>query len=231
MTRIKAKAAREEAPWHALSPGEVARDFEVDPETGLSAEEAERRLERWGPNRLPEASGPSWVRRLAEQFTQFLVLVLLAAAGISLAIGEALDAGAILGIVVLNALLGFTQEYRAERALHSLRSMAAPTATVVRNGTPQRLRADAGVPGDVLQLEDGDIVPADGRLVHATALRLDEAVLTGESVPVDKLPDAVPEDADLAERTCMVYQGALVVHGRGTALVVATADRTEMGRI
>jgi len=161
----------------------------------------------------------------------WFAVVLLVAAIVSLALGEHLAAGAILGIVVLNGLLGFLQEYRAERALQSLRSMVAPMAAVLRGGTTARLPADLVVPGDVLLLEDGDVVPADARLVEATALRLNEAFLTGESVPVDKVVEPVGEESELAERRCMVHQGGLVVHGRGRALVVATGERTEMGRI
>ncbi len=144
--------------WHALTADEVARALAADPSAGLSAGEADRRLNRWGPNRRPEAAGPDWLQRLIEQFTQFLVIVLLAAAAVSLALGEHLDAGAMLGIVVLNALLGFIQEHRAERALQSLRSMAALTATVLREGVPLRLRADLVVPGDVLDLGDASAV-------------------------------------------------------------------------
>src|SRR3990172_1787277 len=144
-----AQTGRAEQRWHALSVGDVAYALGVDLTTGLSAAEAQRRFERWGPNRLPEAAGPSWPRRLLEQFTQFLVVVLLVAAIVSLALGEHLAAGAILGIVVLNGLLGFLQEYRAERALQSLRSMVAPMAAVLRGGTTARLPADLVVPGDV----------------------------------------------------------------------------------
>lgn len=217
--------------WHARSGPEAARALESDAERGLAAREAERRLERWGPNELPEAAGRGWLSALTEQFTQFLVMVLVAAAAVSLALGEYLDAGAILAIIVLNGLLGFFQEYRAERALQALRSMAAPTATVLRDGTPLRVRADVVVPGDVVQLADGDIVPADARLLESAGLRMNEAVLTGESVPVDKSIDALPAETDLAERRCMAYQGTLVVHGRGLGVVVTTGAQTEMGKI
>src|SRR3990172_2097917 len=217
--------------WHARSVAEATRALESDAERGLTAREAERRLERWGPNELPEAAGRGWLSALIEQFTQFLVVVLVAAAAVSLALGEYLDAGAILAIIVLNGLLGFFQEYRAERALQALRSMAAPTATVLRNGTPERVRADAVGPGDMVQLADGDIVPADARLLESAGLRVNEAVLTGESVPVDKSVDALPVETDLAERRCMAYQGTLVVHGRGKGVVVATGAQTEMGKI
>jgi Ca2+-transporting ATPase len=217
--------------WHALPPDEVARLLEADASTGLTAAEAAERLARWGANRLPEAAGQSWLARLAEQFTQFLVVVLLAAAALSFALGERLDGGAILAIVVLNGALGFLQEYRAERALQALRSLTAPAATVVRDGSPVRIRAEDVVPGDLLRLEDGDVVPADARVADAAALRVNEALLTGESLPVDKVTATDDPGAELAERRCMLYQGTLVVRGRGMAIVVATGSRTEMGRI
>lgn len=217
--------------WHALPASEVALRLGADPERGLTSEEAERRLDRWGPNVLPEAQPTPWYRRLLEQFTQFLVVVLLVAAGVSLVLGERLDAIAILAIVALNGALGFVQEFRAERALEALRSMAAPAATVLRDGRLARIPAVRVVPGDIVYLTDGDVVPADGRLVEARGLRLNEAVLTGESVPVDKVVDPVHEDTDLAERSCMVFQGGLVVRGSGVAIVVATGLQTEMGRV
>jgi Ca2+-transporting ATPase len=217
--------------WHALPASDAIALLDADPEHGLSSEEAARRLERWGPNVLPEARPAPWYRRLLEQFTQFLIVVLLMAAAVSLLLGERLDALAILGIVALNGALGFVQEFRAERALQALQSMAAPAATVLRDGQHVRVPADRVVPGDILHLADGDVVAADGRLIEAAALRLNEAVLTGESSPIDKVTDPLPQDTDLAERRCMVYQGGLVVRGRGVAVVVATGLHTEMGRV
>jgi Ca2+-transporting ATPase len=146
-------------------------------------------------------------------------------------LGERIDAAAILGIIVINAVLGFAQEYRAERALASLRSMSAPTATLWRDGAFAVSPLAQVVPGDIIQLDAGDIVPADARLLEVTALRLNEALLTGESVPVDKSVSPVPAQADLAERTSMVYQGGLAVSGRALAVVVATGELTEMGSI
>ena len=229
--RTTAPAGADARSWHALPVAQVAAALAVDSATGLSPEEGARRLERWGPNRLPEPAGRSWLGALAQQFTEFLVAVLLVAAAVSLALGEGLDAGAILGIVLLNAVLGFLQEFRAERALQALRQLAVPTATVIRDGSPARVRADGVVPGDLLRLADGDVVPADTRLLESAGLRVNEALLTGESVPVDKNVDALPEEADLAERRCMAYQGTLVVHGRGAGVVVATGAQTEMGKI
>ncbi len=217
--------------WHALPASGVARTLAVDPSAGLTAAEAAVRLSRFGVNALPEAAGAGALQRLAEQFTSFLVLVLVAAAVLSFALGERLDAVAIMAIVVLNALLGFAQEHRAERALQTLRATAAPMATVVRDSIPARIPAADVVPGDVLRLQDGDVVAADARVVESAALRANEAILTGESAPVDKTSDAVDVDADLAERRSMVYCGSQVVYGRGTAIVVATGVETEMGRI
>lgn len=224
-------AATASPPWHALPAGAVMARLGADPGRGLSTEEADRRLDRWGPNVLPEARPTPWYRHLAEQFAQFLVVVLLAAAAVSLALGERLDALAILAIVVLNGLLGFVQEFRAERALQALRSMAAPVATVMRDGRMTRVPAERVVPGDLLHLAEGDVVAADGRLIEAAGLRLNEALLTGESTPVDKATDPVPEAIGLADRSCMVYQGTLVVRGRGVAVVTATGTQTEMGRV
>ncbi len=217
--------------WHALSSAEVAGAVEVDVARGLSAEEAQRRLDRWGPNSLPEQRGPGWPALLLRQFTQFLVVVLILAAGLSLALGERLDAAAILSIIVLNALLGFAQEFRAERALQSLRSLSAPSATALRDGELVSLAAAELAFGDVIRLEAGDVVPADARLLEVGALRLNEALLTGESVPVDKTASQVQPETHLAERASMVYQGGLVVKGRGLGVVVATGERTEMGAI
>jgi len=217
--------------WHAELPSAVCERLGVDPSEGLSEHEAQRQLQQWGPNRLPEERGPGWLDLLRRQFAQFLIAVLVAAAALSLALGERLDAAAILGIIVINAALGFAQEYRAERALASLRSLSAPTATVMRSGAFAVSPALRVVPGDILRLEAGDIVPADARLLEVAALRLNEALLTGESAPVDKSASPVGAEADLAERTSMVYQGGLVVNGRALAVVVATGERTEMGGI
>ncbi|MEX2159865.1 MAG: cation-transporting P-type ATPase [Dehalococcoidia bacterium] len=217
--------------WHAGPSSVVCEKLGVDPGEGLSEHEAQRRLQQWGPNRLPEERGPGWLDLLRRQFAQFLIAVLVVAAALALALGERLDAAAILGIIVINAALGFAQEYRAERALASLRSLSAPTATVLRSGAFAVSPAAQVAPGDILRLEAGDIVPADARLLEVAALRLNEALLTGESIPVDKSVSPVPAEADLAERTSMVYQGGLVVNGRALAVVVATGERTEMGGI
>ena len=217
--------------WHALGVESVAAALGSDLAAGLSRAEAARRLAEAGPNLLPETGPPGALRLLLHQFASILVYVLLAAALVSLFLGDILEAASILVIAVLNAALGFAQEYRAERALSALKALSAPSATVLREGAPARVAAADIVPGDVLLLEAGDVVAADARVVASSGLAAAEALLTGESVPVDKLPDAVAGDVQLPERSSMVYQGTLVSRGRGRALVVSTGGWTEMGRI
>lgn len=217
--------------WYALSAEEVAARLGVDVARGLSAEEAARRLEQYGPNELESKGGPHPLRIFLRQFANILVIVLIVAALVSVLIGEAVDAVVIMGIVIINAILGFVQEYRAEQAVEALRRLAAPQATVLRDGVPLEVDATTVVPGDVLVLETGDKVPADARVIQAFNLETDEALLTGESLPVAKRPDPCPVGTDLAERTGMVFMGTHVTYGHGHALVTATGMRTEMGRI
>lgn len=221
----------EETAWHALAPDDVATRLDTSASRGLAASEARLRLAAHGLNALPRDHGRRWWRTLTEQFTQFLVVILVIAAAVSVALGEFLDAGVILAIVVLNGLLGFVQEHRAEQALNALKSLAPAMATAVREGNTLVIPAERLVPGDLVQLQAGDIVPADGRLVDITGLRVDEAILTGESVPVEKLLAAVHGDAALGERLSMVYQGSRVVHGRASVLITGTGAATQLGRI
>ena len=227
-------AAAPQAPYHRLTAAEACARLEADPQRGLSAAEACARLARSGPNRLAEAPRtPAW-RRLLAQFDDFMVLVLLGAAGISLFLGEHADAAAVLAIVVTNAVLGYVQESRAERSLQALRRLTAPFARVVRDGRATQLPAEEVVPGDVLVLEAGDRVPADGRLLETASLSAEEAALTGESRPVAK--DTAPLPAGEGEvppgdRRNTVFQGSHLVRGRGRAVVVATGMATEVGRI
>ncbi len=218
--------------WHGLAVDATVHELRSDPVRGLSTAEAARRLQQHGPNRLPEAKrrGP-WLMFLG-QFGDFMILVLIAAAVISGLVGEPTDASAILVIVLLNAVIGFIQEYRAERAMSALKRMAAPLARVRRDGHTHTLDAADLVPGDMVVLEAGDLVPADLRLIETAALRCDEAALTGESHPVDKQMAAMAgPSVPLAERNNMAYKGTLVSHGRGLGLVVATGTATELGRI
>jgi Ca2+-transporting ATPase len=217
--------------WHSLPAADVADFLGTSTQSGLTADEAQRRLRQTGENRLPEARGPSWLRRLSQQFTQPLVVLLIVAAAVSALIGDQLDAVAIAGIIVLNAVFGFAQEFRAERALSSLRAITTPHARVLRDGHEVQVEASAVVPGDLLLLEAGDGVAADARIVEEASLRMDESVLTGESTPVEKNADIVAADSELADRTSMVYQGTLVLGGRGLGVVVATAADAQMGKI
>ncbi|MDO9500044.1 HAD-IC family P-type ATPase [Falsiroseomonas sp.] len=215
---------------HAAAPESVLAALETDAE-GLKAAEAAARLERYGPNRLPEAKGPGPLLRFLRQFHDVLIYVLLAAAALSLALGHALDAAVILAVVVLNAMIGFVQEGKAARAMDAIRGMIDPSAMVQRDGRRQRVPAMEIVPGDIVLLEAGDRVPADLRLLRARSLRIEEAALTGESVPVEKGVEAAPASAALAERSSMAWSGTLVAAGSGAGVAVATGAATELGRI
>ncbi len=217
--------------WHAESPAAALAALDSSPH-GLSSAEAKERLARHGPNALPEGRRRSPLRMLADQFADFMIVVLIAAAVISGIVGEPSDTLAIVVIVLLNAVIGFVQEWRAERAMAALRLMAAPTARVRRDGTVATLPADALVPGDIVLLEAGNVVPADLRLVEAAQLRCAEAALTGESHPVEKRTEALPDARlPLGDRASMAWKGTLVASGRGVGLVVATGLATELGRI
>ncbi len=214
---------------------EVLEELGCDPRRGLEVGEAARRLERYGPNTLTAGKRPSLLRRVVGQLKDPMILVLLAAAGLSWWAGggkDWLDSSIILLIVVVNAVLSITQEDHAQKALDALRDMAAPTALVRRDGALCRVEAGDLVPGDLVYIEGGDQVPADGRLLSASGLRIDESAMTGESVPVDKAPGGpMAGDTPLAERSNMLLSGTLAVAGRGSMVVTATGMNTEMGRI
>jgi calcium-translocating P-type ATPase len=216
--------------WHAL-PAAAALEALQSGSAGLSAGEAARRLEAHGPNRLtpPRRRGP-FVRFLL-QFHSVLIYVLLAAAVITALIGEWVDSGVIAGVVLINALIGFVQEGKAERALVAIREMLSLEARVVRDGRRRVVAADVLVPGDVVLLQSGDKVPADLRLMETKALRIQEAALTGESVAVEKGVAPVSAQAPVGDRSCMAYAGTLVVSGHGQAVVAATGDATEIGKV
>jgi Ca2+-transporting ATPase len=204
----------------------------VTPESGLPAAEAARRAAIHGPNEIPESQRRSVWRMLLEQFSDFMILVLIGAAVISGLIGDPEDTVAIVVIVLLNGLVGFVQEYRAERAVAALKKMAAANATVRRDGQTIMLPAAQVVPGDIVRLEAGNVVPADLRLVEAVQLTVDESALTGESVPVEKCTEPLTEpELPLGDRRNLSYKGTLVTHGRGSGVVVATGARTELGKI
>jgi Ca2+-transporting ATPase len=217
---------------HSEPIAACCRHLGTDAAQGLDELEAAARLTREGANALPDARRRGSLAMLAAQFSDFMILVLLAAALVSGLVGEASDTVVIVIIVLLNAVLGFVQEYRAERAMEALRRMAAPRARVLRQSQWRDVAADELVRGDVVALTAGDVVPADLRLLETHELRCEEAALTGESQPVDKDAIAMAEaDAALAERRNMAYRGTLVVHGRAEGLVAATGAETELGRI
>ncbi|WP_372893155.1 HAD-IC family P-type ATPase [Rhodosalinus sp.] len=223
-------AAPDAPPWHAREAEEAANRLATGAE-GLSEAEAERRLSETGPNRLPEPPRAGPVRRFLRQFQNLLIYVLLAAAAVTAALGHPVDTGVILAVVLVNAVIGFVQEGRAEEALTAIRGMLAPEARVIRDGRRRTVPAEALVPGDVVVLEPGDRVPADVRLTSANGLRSQEAVLTGESVAVEKATAPVAAEAALGDRRSMAFSGALVAAGSGRGIVVATGADTEIGRI
>lgn len=217
--------------WHARDQAEVLPNLGSG-EEGLSEGEAGERLQRYGENRLDREEGPGTATIVLRQFRSALVAVLIAAAAFSLIIGETVNAVAILLIVVMNAAFGAVQEWQAERAMEALRRMLGVRAVVVRGGKERGIDAAAVVPGDIVVLEAGMKVPADLRLIAGTSLQVDEAPLTGESVPVGKAPAAsLPAETPLMERTNMAYMGTAVVNGRGKGVAVATGMATEFGRI
>ena len=219
--------------WWAEDITSVASTLSADPQAGLDDIEAAARLVEYGPNELDAApTTPLW-RVFVAQFANTMIVVLMIAAGITVAIGEVQDAVVIVAIVILNSIVGFVQEYRAEQAITALRDLTAPDARVVRAGARKTIAAGKLVPGDVMVLEAGDIMAADARLVEAPNLRVDESALTGESVPVDKTTEVLDEAGAvmIGERTNMVLNGTAVVYGRGRAVVVATGMSTALGRI
>ena len=218
-------------PWQTQSTDEAFEQLHSQP-GGLSNAEAAIRLEQYGPNELKAAHRISPWEILLEQFKNVLVLILLGATAISLLLGHGIESIVIAIIVLFAVGLGFVQEYRAERAIDALRKMAAPTATVLRDGAEVKIPARELVPGDVILLHTGDRLPADARLVEAVNLQVEEAALTGESVPVDKHTQALEnEDLPVGDRRNMVYAGTAVTYGRGKALVAATGMQTEFGKI
>jgi Ca2+-transporting ATPase len=217
---------------HAVATEGVLKSLATDRERGLTAPEASTRIEQHGPNQLEEALPvPLWKKLLA-QFNELVIWILIVAAIISGVVGEWADTAAIIAIVIMNGIIGFWQEEKAERALASLQKMFAPMAKVIRDGVLQSIPARELVPGDRIELEAGDHLPADARLIEAFALRVQEAALTGESVPVDKNAASVLSDgAPLGDRDNMVYMGTVAAAGKASAVVTATGMRTELGHI
>jgi magnesium-transporting ATPase (P-type) len=216
--------------WHALPVADALAELSTG-RGGLDATEAAARLARAGPNALTATPPRSALARLAAQFANVLILVLIAAAAIAAIVGDLKDAGVILLVVVANAVIGFVQEGRAERALAAISGMLAPTATVLRAGRRRAVPAEEVVPGDIVVLEPGDRVPADLRLIEARALTIEEAALTGEAVPSAKQTDPVAAEAALGDRSSLAFTGTIVAAGAGLGVVIATGDATEVGRI
>ncbi|KAA3436180.1 cation-translocating P-type ATPase [Rufibacter hautae] len=209
---------------------EILQELQSSPQ-GLTTSEAQARLQTHGYNELKEAEKDSVLKLLLDTFKDPMVIVLLFAAAVQLALGEVIEAVIIFAVLVLNAIVSVVQTKKAEGALDALRQMSAPSAKVLREGITNTIPARELVPGDLVVLEAGDFVSADGRLLESGSLRTDEGMLTGESLPVEKHVNTIPEEVALGDRKNMVYSGALVVYGRGTFVVTATATKTEIGKI
>ncbi len=216
---------------HGLAGHEVVLLLETDPHSGLSGAEGSRRLHQFGPNELPRTQTAGPLRRFLRQFRHPLIYVLIAAGAITLALGELVDSVVIFSVVLINSVIGFLQESKAEGALEALRATVRTEARVVRDGQARTVTSDELVPGDLVMVEAGDKVPADLRLLEHAELQVDESALTGESVPVVKDEVVLPAATVVADRRNMLYSGTLVTHGTGSAIVVATGAQTELGEI
>jgi calcium-translocating P-type ATPase len=224
-------ASRSQQPsWHSMTAEQVEVELDASTE-GLLPDEAAARQRVHGPNAIEEDGGPGRLQLFLHQFASPLIYLLLVAVGVTLLLGEWVDAAVIGSVLLLNAVIGFGQEYRAERSVRALAALAAPEAKVVRGGAERVIDARELVPGDVVLLESGALVPADLRLVGATSLEIDESLLTGESRPVRKGIEPVAPEVVAADRTGLAYLGATVVRGRGRGYVVATGGTTELGRV
>ncbi len=230
MTMEKPGTDYPQTSWHTLSTDNALEHLDALAD-GLTHTEAAKRLAEYGPNRLPEAPRRSGFMRFLLQFHHILIYVLIGAAVITAALGHWIDTGVILAVVVANAAIGFIQEGKAEKAMEAIRLMLAPRANVLRDGERHSIEGDALVPGDIVLLDAGDKVPADLRLLTAHGMSVQEAILTGESVPVEKHTRPVAGDAALGDRSCMAFSGTLVTTGQGNGVVVGTGSQTEIGRI
>ena len=218
--------------WHQLSSDEVVDNLKSNSSTGLDSREAAERLRKWGANELIERGRKNPWQIIWEQLTELMVLILIIAALVSLALGEWIDALVILIIVVLNTLLGFSQENRAEKAIAALKKLAVPTVRVRRDGDVLEVSARELVPGDIYLLETGNKISADGRLLSSINLQVDEASLTGESEPVEKKADALTQNnVAIGDLLNMVHMGTVVTYGRGVAVVTETGMSTQLGNI
>jgi magnesium-transporting ATPase (P-type) len=226
----KVESGKVQTIWHSVSADSALAELNSST-SGLDQGKTEERLVKYGSNRLPEAAKRSALLRFVQHFHNILIYVLLGSALITAALGHWIDTGIILAVVVANAVIGYVQEGKAEQAMDAIRQMLAPRAHVIRDGVRVSIDAAELVPGDIVLLEAGDKVPADLRLLEAHGMSVQEAILTGESVPVEKQIRSVAEDATVGDRSCMTFSGTLVTSGQGKGLVVATAGDTEIGRI
>ena len=217
--------------WHSLKIEETISKLESSSTNGLTAQEAQKRLSEFGPNELKKEKGKSPVKLFLQQFTDILIIILLIATGLSIVIGDTIEALIIFTIVLASASLGFFGEYRSEKAVEALKKMTAPTAMVLRNGKEVKVPAVELVPGDIILLYTGDKVPADSRLIDAINLKVDEASLTGESTPVRKATDSLADETQLNDKNNMVFTGTIIAYGRGKAIVTSTGMNTEFGKI
>ena len=218
--------------WYTRTVKDVTQYFNVDSSKGLSSKEVKTRLEKFGPNQLKESKGRTVWDMFFDQFKEVLVLILLISVIISIFLGEVSDAIVIAVILVLNATLGVVQEFKAEKSLAALKKMTVPDALVMRNGKPTKIKSNQLVPGDIVLLESGDRIPADLRLFKVTDIKVQEAILTGESEPVEKNSNALEQDKiPLGDRKNMAFMGTTIIAGRGEGIVVATGMDTEMGEI
>lgn len=216
--------------WHAQAYTDTFEKLDSK-QQGLAQQEAIDRLETYGPNQLPEPEARGPLLRFFSQFHNVLIYVLLLASAVTAMLGHWVDAGVIMGVVVVNAIIGFLQEGKAEDALKAIRNMLSSYAMVIRDGHQIKLAATDLVPGDIVFLQSGDKVPADLRLFRTKGLQIQESALTGESVAVEKITDPVPRDAVIGDRRCIAYSGTLVTHGQGSGIVIATGANTELGHI
>lgn len=229
MDKNKEQEARQN--WHSVDAEKVLEELGSDKEKGLSDNEVKERIEKYGPNNIPGGKKRSWLMRLLLQFHNVLIYVLIAAAVITALMDHWIDTWVILAVVVINALIGFIQEGKAERALESIRQMLSLEAVVMRDGNKQTIAAEELVPGDIVLLKSGDKVPADIRLVQSKDFRVEESPLTGESEAVEKSTEPVDESAIIGDQLSMAFSGTVVVYGKATGVVISTGAETELGRI
>ncbi len=221
----------EEVLYYTRSTEEAAKELGSSIEGGLSQEEASVRLEMYGRNALAAAKKQTKLIRFILQFKSFMIYILIAAAFVSIALGEIADGVIILVIVLLNAVMGYVQEEKAEESLEALKKMSAPQAKVIRGGNIEVVPSEELVTGDLVVLDTGDLVPADLRLTEAQSLKIQEAALTGESVPVEKNTGILPDNIPLGDRVNLAFSGSHVTYGRGRGIVTATGMKTEVGKI